>query len=299
MSSCLALLILFLFEASSLLCAEPLPQQPFVSSRLTAEWAHARIQLQTIGQVRALSRAEMEEFLRTAEIVSTQTIGTGVTESRRAVLTDGQLTHDAHIQTVDISKGMFRTAQGTEINFRDSYKFNIAAYRLDTLLDLNMVPVSVDREVSGEPAAVTWWLDDVLMGERERIESKVRPPDMELWTRQMYVVRVFDELIYNTDRNPDNLLITHDGKVWMIDHTRAFRIQSRLRHPERLVRCDRRLLERLRGLDEETLTRELGAYVTRAAIGALLARRDLTVTFFDEQVARYSEAVILFDLPQN
>ena len=210
-----------------------------------------------------------------------------------------QLTHDAQIQTVDIWKLTFRGRRGKETDFRDSYKFNIAAFRLDALLHLNMTPVSVEREVSGEPAGVTWWVDDILMLEQERIYSKADPPDIEFWTKQMHVVRVFDELIYNTDRNPGNLAITHDGKVWMIDHTRAFRTPQQLLHPENLVRCDRRLLETLRELDEDVLTRELGAYVRRVEIEALLARRDLIVTFFDEQVAQHGEDAILFDLVQN
>lgn len=298
MSRCL-LLLMFLLEAPSLFAAEPPPHQFSLSSDLTAELAHARIRPQTVGQTRGLSRAEMEEFLRTAEIVRTQKIGSGVTRSMRAVLTDGELTHDAHIQTVEIQKLLFRRTRGTEMNFRDSYRSNIAAYRLDTLLHLNMVPVSVEREVSGEPAAVTWWVDDVLMHERERIENRVVPPNIQLWGRQMHIVRVFDELIYNTDRNLGNLLISHEGKVWMIDHSRAFRIHPRLRDPSNLVRCDRRLLERLRELDEDVLKRELGAYVPGMEIRSLLARRDLIVTFFDEQVARHGEHVILFDLPKN
>ena len=109
-----------------------------------------------ISSAPKLSRAEMEEFLMTAKVVARKNLSMGITNSQRATLDDGRLKHDAHIQTVDIQKASFQTASRTELNFRDTYKFNVAAYELDKLLDLNMVPVSVERNVGGNMAAVTW-----------------------------------------------------------------------------------------------------------------------------------------------
>ena len=98
-----------------------------------------------------------------------------MTNPLRATLTDGQVTHDAHIQKVDIFKLKIKTRQGTEFGFSDSYKYNIAAYRLDKVLDLGMVPVSVERKVAGDSVAVRWWVDDVLMTGVERYQKK-NPP---------------------------------------------------------------------------------------------------------------------------
>jgi hypothetical protein len=103
-----------------------------------------------------LTPLEREDFLLNAKIVSRKDLSVGVTVSQRATLTDATLTHDAHIQTIDERKVRFEGARGVELNFRDSYKFNIAAYRLDRLLGLNMIPVSVERSVAGKHAAVTW-----------------------------------------------------------------------------------------------------------------------------------------------
>ena len=90
----------------------------------------------------------------------------GINNTRRATLSDGRITHDAHIQTVDISKTVFQPARGpAELNFKDTYRYNIAAYRLARLLGLNHVPVSVERRLGRDLAAVTWWVDDVLMDE--------------------------------------------------------------------------------------------------------------------------------------
>ena len=246
-----------------------------------------------------LSRAEMEEFLLTARVVQQKELSMGITNSQRAILDDGQRKHDAHIQTVDISKTSFQTIRGTELNFRDSYKFNIAAYELDKLLDLNMVPVSVERKVGGNMAAVTWWVDDALMTELDRKKKKMEPPDRSTWNPQMYVCRVFDQLIYNTDRNLGNLVITKDWKIWMIDHTRAFRIMTSLGEAKNLVQCDRKLLTKMRQLTQDDLMKRLGPYLRPPEIEGLLARRDKIVKFFDEQIAKKGEAKVLFDLDRK
>jgi hypothetical protein len=243
-----------------------------------------------------LSRGEMEEFLIKAKVVARKNLSTGITNSQRGTLDDGRLKHDAHIQTVDIQKATFQTVSRTEFNFRDSYKFNMAAYELDKLLELNMVPVSVERKVGGNMAAVTWWVDDTLMTELDRHKKKMEPPDLKTWNPQMYVCRVFDQLIYNTDRNLGNLVITKDWKIWMIDHTRAFRTMKDLPAPENLVQCDRKLLGKLRGLNKDVLTKGLERYLNPLQIDGLLARRDKIVSFFDGQIAKKGEAAVLFDL---
>jgi hypothetical protein len=113
----------------------------------------------------------------------------------------------------------------------------------------------------------------------------------------MYVVRVFDQLLFNTDRNLQNLLITPDWKLWMIDHTRCFRLRTDLAAPKNLVRCDRKLLARMRELTKESLKTELGDLLRGNEIDGLLARRDKIVAFFDAKIARDGEDRVLFDLP--
>ncbi|PYT28308.1 MAG: hypothetical protein DMG57_15220 [Acidobacteria bacterium] len=245
------------------------------------------------------SRAEMEEFLRSATIVQRKALGTGVTSSDRAKLSDGHLEHDAHVQSVNIEKPTFTTSRGTELNFKDSYKFNIAAYKLDQILGLNMVPVSIERKVAGKTSAVTWWVDDVLMDELQRHNKNITPPDLDEWSKQMHILRVFDQLIYNTDRNLGNLLIDKRWQIWMIDHTRAFRSQRTLLNQKNLAMCDRTLLASLRKLDEETLMAELKAFLTKTEVKALIARRDLIVKFFDDEVASKGEGTVLYDLPRR
>src|SRR5206468_852604 len=174
-----------------------------------------------------------------------------------------------------------------------TWKFNIAAYRLDQILELNMTPMSVERSVLGKSSAVTCWLDGMML-EVDRKKKHLEPPDHDAWNRQMYVVRVFDQLIFNTDRNLQNLLTDKEWRIWMIDHTRAFRMRTDLQEVKNLVKCDRKLLAGLRKLDVATL-QELKPYVTDLEIKGLLARRDKIVKFFDNAIAAKGESAVLYD----
>ena len=227
--------------------------------------------------VSALSDAEIEAFLLKADVVKTKGTSKGVTGSLHATLTDGKITHDAHIQDIDESKREFQSMSGTEFNFRDSWTFNVAGYKIDRLIGMNMVPVSVSRRYRSKASAFTWWVDEVVMDEGDRLKKKVTPPDYKTWNEQMQLVRMFDQLIYNIDRNMGNLLITKDWRVWAIDHTRAFRNHDQLKTPNNVTRCDRQVLERLKALNAETLKREVGDYLDQWQIKSLLARRDLIV----------------------
>jgi hypothetical protein len=137
--------------------------------------------------------------------------GHGDNQPEKAVLSDGKLQHEAHIQSIDVQNNSFTSSRGTELNFKDSYKFNIAAYRLDKIMDLNMIPVFVVRKVAGKTSAVTWWVDDKMFDDVDRKKQGIEPPNQDDWNKQMYVVRVFDQLIYNTDRNLGNLVIDKSG----------------------------------------------------------------------------------------
>jgi len=248
-----------------------------------------------------LTDAQMEDFLLKARISDVKGVSKGVTNTRRATLSDGQITHDAQIQTVDISKTLFEPDRGPrELNFKDSYRYNIAGYRLARLLGLDNVPMSVERSFQGSPAAVTWWIDDVLMDEIGRVKKQQKGETLSTRTAgQIHIMRVFDELIYNTDRNGGNLLWTADGKLWLIDHTRAFRLDKKLRTPRLLERCERGLLEKMRGLTAEALTREVDESLNKSEIEALLARRDEIVKLFEGMIAKRGEGAILYTLAQS
>ena len=244
-----------------------------------------------------LAAHEMERFLLQAEIVATRSSKKGVTNAKRVTLFDGRVRHDAQLQDVDIAMALFEVApKYTEVNFKDTYRYNIAGYRLSQLLGLDNVPMSVERKVSGKRVAMTWWIDDVMLDESARQKEKTAGPDPSRTASQLHILRVFDELIQNRDRNGGNLLWTADWKMWMIDHTRAFRLGKDLLKPQQLERVDRSLLEKLRDLTPSNLADTMDAVLTKDEIGALLARRDAIVKLFDERIAQRGETTVLFTL---
>ena len=244
-----------------------------------------------------MAAEEMERFLQQANIVATKSTKKGVTAAKRITLSDGRVTHDAQLQDVDIALPIFEVGpKYTEVDFKDTYRYNVAGYRLSLLLGLDNVPMSVERKVNGKPAAITWWLDDVILDEGSRQKKQTVGPNPSRTASQIHVLRVFDELIQNRDRNAGNLLWTADWKMWMIDHTRAFRLGKDLLKPQQLERVDRSMFEKMKDLNASELTAVMSKSLTKSEIDALPARRDAIVKLFDGKIAQRGEAAVLFTL---
>ena len=242
-----------------------------------------------------LSKEEIKHFLLTAKVINSKSSAKGVTHPTRLTLSDGTITHDASFQSIDEHKPEMKLESGAIVlNFVDSYKYNIAAYALAELVGLDdMLPVYVERKWQGHTGSLSWWLP-VKMDEGDRIARKVEPPDPDAWNRQMYKLRVFDELVYDTDANLTNVLIGQDWQIWRIDFTRAFRLNKDLRNPGNLVQCDRRLFERIKALNADELAEKTRGYLNKDEVKALMARRDKIVAFFDELIKQKSENEVLY-----
>jgi hypothetical protein len=242
-----------------------------------------------------LTRAEMARFLETAPIVRRKSQSKGTTGVVRLTLKDGALEHDAAFSDVDERLPVMHFANGRiELDFVDSYQFNIAAYRVAELVGLHdMMPVTVEREWNHRKGSLSWWLD-VQMDEGERLRRKILPPNPLDWTRRKARMQVFTQLLADTDRNAGNILIAHDWSLWMIDFTRAFRRSRRLSPDGTLAICDRQLLAALRALTIEDLRARTRPYLPPAEIEALMARRDLIVALFENRIAERGEAHVLY-----
>lgn len=237
---------------------------------------------------------EIEAFIRPAKVIRAQELSTGLTKPPRLTLSDGMTTHDAVFQAVDHRRSVFTPARGSrEINFVDSWRYNVAAYRLARLVGLEaMMPVTVEYRYQGRSGSLSWWAES-LMDEGRRLKEKVTPPDTETWNRDMYRMRFFSALVYDTDRNLGNVLVSPEWRVIMIDFTRAFRLHAKI-SPAGLERCDRQLLERLDALTADALKTAAGDYLTPQEAAAVLARRDLLVAHVRGLVASRGENKVLY-----
>ena len=245
----------------------------------------------------ALTPEQMAVFLAKAAIIREKSTSDGTTRPVRATLTDGVLTHDAQFQTIDQAMGVFTAGKASEVDFKDTYRFNIAGYRLAQLVGIETVPMSVSRRYKGKNAAVTWWIDDVMFDEggRQKLQDKLGP-DPERTQKQIHILRVWDELIQNKDRNSGNLLWTKDWTLWLIDHTRAFRSGGELLKPNDLVRIERTLFEKMKQLTEATLSETMKGVLTKNEIRPLLKRRDAIVAHFEKLIAARGEVAVFFTL---
>jgi hypothetical protein len=241
-----------------------------------------------------LTKEQIKQFLMTAKVVNSRQAGRGITGTWRLTLSDGTITHDASFQPIDEHKPVMQLSRGTELNFVDSYKYNIAAYGLAELIGMDdMVPVYVERKWKGNVGSLSWWLP-VKMDEVERHKQNLTAPDPDAWNNQMYKIRVFDQLVSDTDPNLTNVLIGEDWKIWRIDFSRAFRQNKDVKEPKDLVRCDRQLLEKLKALDGNALTEKTKPYLTKDEVKAVMARRDKIVAQFQKMIAEKGENEVLY-----
>ena len=222
--------------------------------------------------------AEVEEYLKTAKVVKLTDLPVGVTKPRRAYFAPGGPASSIVFKPLMPSR---------KTGFWESYRSEIAAYELDKLLGLGMVPPTVERKIDGELGSAQFWVEHCTLL-RERDTSKA--PDMGAWNRQVYRQRVWDNLVGNIDRNQGNLLVDQGWNLILIDHSRAFTATMQMPFPMRKI--DRDLYARLKALDEITLKDRLGKLLFDGP-RPLLKRRDKIVENFEKLIAQYGEAGVL------
>jgi hypothetical protein len=242
----------------------------------------------------SLQSPESERFLAEAPMRLGKTLG-GVTRSRQAILELNGVSHFAVWKTIDdVRKGVTNLGRGGyEINFRDTWKNEVPAYELDKALGLKMVPVAVSRKFQNKEGALIAWVD-LGMSEAERLKKQLIPPNPADWSQKMANVQLFDNLIYNIDRHSNNIYITKDWNVILIDHSRAFRSFNELRTENELRRFSKSLLASLEKLDRDSFHKKVSKFLDGSQLDALFARRDAILARARRMVQEQGEAAVLF-----
>ena len=260
------------------------------------------VAVQAVAQTAVrLTPEQQRAFLTDAKVIDSRPAGKGITGSLRLTLSDGVVTHDAGFQSIDDRLSPLERAQGKkragELNFVDSYKYNIAAYEIARLVGVDgMMPVTVERRWRNQTGSLSWWVDDVLMDEGDREKSNTRPPDSLAFSRQRQTMVIFAELLRDMDRNKGNILYTKDWRVIMIDFSRAFRLDHALRYPDTVQQCDRMFYQKLQTLTEADIRRVAGKYLTSKEIEGVMARRQLLVERIGRLIRERGESNVLYDL---
>jgi hypothetical protein len=224
--------------------------------------------------------AEYEEFLKTAPIDRLTAISVGVTHPRRAHFAPGGLAASAAVKDLP---------PGIRAGFWESYKSEVAAYELDRLLGLDMVPPTVERRIEGNLVSVQLWVEGC-RAIRE-VDQKA-PHDPAPWNRQIYRQRVFDDLIANVDDNAGNILVDPLWNMILIDHSRCFFSDS-MPFEKQMNRIDRPFFDRLKALDEATAMARLKPWVlSGGTVRGLLKRRDKIVAHFEARARELGEDAV-------
>lgn len=246
----------------------------------------------------AFTEEQKIDFMQHAKIIDSKPEKKGKSNASHLTLSDGKVTHEASFQPIDEKKAQGPGPNGgIEFNFRDYWGYDIAGYRVAKLLGMDdMVPVYTERKWNGVTGAISWRISNIQFDEADRFTHKIPVPTefLDGWNKQMYKVRVLDELLFDMDPNLTNVIITNDWKIWRIDFTRAFRLHHDLKDPKDLVQCDRQVLAGLRQLSYEQVLEATKPYLSKDEVKALIARRDKIVAFFDKLVVAKGESQVLY-----
>jgi hypothetical protein len=246
-------------------------------------------------------REAQEEFLMTAEIIRSEPIDEGVTKPFQLYLRKSGLE----------SKACWKNPSGMQRGFLEGWRYEIAAYRLDKLIGLNMIPPAVEREFQGRPGALVHWAESKY-SLLKLVELGIRIPASALdhVDKMKWLARAWDSLIANEDRTQENILYTEDWRMILLDHSRAFR--STKEFTERLVfgrnglqrsqqgtpflfrRLPRSFVEKVEALTFEDIKAAVGTSLEDKEIRAVLARRNLLLKEVAEMIKEQGETAVLY-----
>jgi hypothetical protein len=242
------------------------------------------------------ARPQWENFLKKAKIIKGETIGEGVTKSKKLLLRQGDVE----------ASGIWKRPVGLSAELYDKWQCEIAAYRLDKLLGLNMIPPTVERRYRLDSGSLQLWVS-VPLSEQQKVEEKIAVPEemLDHYEKMRALQRAFDSLIANSDRTFQNLRYTEDWRLILIDHSRAFRdfspFLNTLMYGKKGIRptsgfgpLPRAFVEKVRGLNHDRIRSVVEDYLTGSEIKAMLTRRDLLLKEIDEAIKEEGENKVLY-----
>jgi hypothetical protein len=243
-------------------------------------------------------RENIEEFLKTADIIRAEEIGEGVTKPWRLYLKMGEK---------ELS-GCWKNPQGVQKGSMEGWQYEIAAYQMDKLLGLNMIPPTIEREFEGKKGSLQMWivtefsLLDIM---KQGIPLPEKNPEATVFNRGKYLARAFDCLIANEDRTQQNVRYTHDWRVFLIDHSRSFR--SKKKYQKRLLygkngskekqlfrQLPHKFVEKVKSLEYENIKNAVGPYLTDKEINAVLARKKLLLNEIEDMIEEMGQKKVLY-----
>lgn len=244
-------------------------------------------------------RGKWEEFLASANIVKQEQMSGSLAVTNPWVLTledEGGISRQA----------LWKNPKGRMKGYLEGWRWEIAAYRLDKYLGLNMIPPTIERRFNGNLGSIQLWVL-AEMDLRKKTKDNIKTPSYKVyyWNRATYLQRAFDSLIANEDRHMGNVLITDDWKMILIDHSRSFRTSKKftkklmfgkngIKGKKLILQLPRNFLEKLRSLTPEIVKGVVDEYLTDKEIETMLVRRDMLLEEIEATIKEKGEDKVLY-----
>lgn len=241
-------------------------------------------------------RPKWEEFLKTAKVIKSEKIGEGVTKPRRLYLRKDNIE----------ASGVWKSPGGGDAGLFDKWQCEIAAYRMDKLLGLNMVPPTVQKSFRGRRGSIQLFVElEISELDRRKQNIPIPPDKTDHCEKVIYLARAFDSLIANTDRTQQNIRFTKDWCLILIDHSRSFRWSNIYldkliygkygqRSHMRFLKLPRDFVRKVRALTYDSIRQAVGRYLAKHEIEAVLTRKKLLIKEIDEMIEERGIEEVLY-----
>ena len=165
-----------------------------------------------------LDDAGLEEFLRSAHVVDSSDMGAG---RRKLTLEQDGRQLSAVFNATDAAPGAQQSRWRRSAEGAERWSHDLAAYRLDRLLGLGLVPVTVERQV-GEQRGALRYLVEPSHTEAERQAEQIPFRGACALADQFALMNLFDVLILNAGQDLGSMRYDGRGHLWLMDQSRAF-----------------------------------------------------------------------------
>jgi len=231
---------------------------------------------------------EIENFLLTAEVISIEkNLELGRTNFWKVHLDDGKTELMALFKHVN---------RPWPLLLPDSYTYEIAAYKINKILGLNLVPPVVERKINGQTGSLQLMIENVIT-DRDRKLQNIEPEKPYEFKNSLDTVKIFEILVNDQCNDSEDILIqTDDWKVWRVDFSEAFFPSTDILLKCPIDRCSKSLYNKLLELDKSELKKVLSPYLNEKERDALWERKQLIIKTIDDLIKQKGIDQVLFSI---
>ena len=224
-----------------------------------------------------LSDDYLSDYFSNAAVIAEQSLGDFFSKPLKLTFNHNGQQHSAIFKYLDSDPDLENKRKYSRLdNFSDRFLYDLAAYKLDRILGLYMVPYTAVYRYKDKTGIIQYWIEDSV-SKTELIEGQYSIEGYCSVQDEEALMHYFDLLIHNDDRNTGNKLYSNEtGFLWLIDHTRSFRTTASLPDYELPfpTYLSPEFKQKLSSLTQSNLETSLGDYLNSKQIKALLKRRD-------------------------